>query len=297
MLVLITGASGRLAGVVDRTLRARKYTVTALDRAALDITHSRQVADVMKDLRPAVVINCSAYNDVDGAETNVRTAFSVNGVGPAVLADAALMFGTTLVHYSSDFVFDGKTAAPYAEDVPPSPLSTYGVSKLAGEVAVRRVPRHYILRVASLFGGTGTHGHRATVDYFAESMLLGRPVRAALDRMVSPSYADDVALATALLLERRAAFGIYHCINSGLDSWYGVAAEIAKALGISPIIEPVRATEFKSAAARPQFCALADRKLGTVGIQMPAWQSAVRRHITAVYSHRDSATPIAAMVV
>jgi dTDP-4-dehydrorhamnose reductase len=297
MHVVITGASGRLARVLGAALRSRKHTVTALDRAALDVTQARQVADVMKDLRPAAVVNCSAYNDVDGAETNVRTAFSANAVGPTVLAEAALISGAVLVHYSSDFVFDGKTAAPYFEDAPASPLSTYGVSKLAGEIAVRRVPRHYILRVSSLFGGLGTRGHRATVDYFAESMLLGRPVRAALDRMVSPSYADDVAIATALLLERQAPHGTYHCVNSGLDSWYGVAAEIGKVLGISPAIELARAAEMKSAAARPLFCALSNRKLDAVGISMPAWQSAIQRHIAASYGHRLAAAQTAAVAV
>jgi dTDP-4-dehydrorhamnose reductase len=297
MHVVITGASGRLARVLGATLRSRKHTVTALDRAALDITQARQVTDVMKDLRPAVVVNCSAYNDVDGAETNVRTAFSANAVGPAVLAEAALGSGAILVHYSTDFVFDGETAAPYCEDAPTSPLSIYGASKLAGEIAVRRVPRHYILRVSSLFGGSGTRGHRATVDYFAESILLGRPVRAALDRMVSPSYADDVAVATALLLERQAPHGTYHCVNSGLDSWYGVVAEIARVLGISPVIELVRAAQLKSAAARPHFCALSNRKLESAGISMPAWQSAIQRHIATSYNHRLATGQSAAVAV
>jgi dTDP-4-dehydrorhamnose reductase len=277
----VTGAKGRLGGAVRAELALAGHNVIALGRADLDITSTEQVGTVIGRLCPEAIVNCGAYNDVDRAEANQKTAFAVNADGPSLLADAAEAAGALLVHYGSDFVFDGAAAAPYVEDELPNPLNVYGTSKLSGESEVRRRCDHYILRVESLFGGSGARGHRATVDWIADKLLAGAVVHAVADRTVSPSYVPDVARATRMLLEDRAPLGTYHCVNSGFSSWYELAAEVARSLGITGRIEPVMAADLKTVAFRPRFCALSNRKLQAAGVDMPSWQSAIRRHLAA----------------
>ena len=149
--------------------------------------------------------------------------------------------GTLLVHYGTDFVFDGTASAPYVEDDPVNPLSVYGASKLAGEAEVRSVcPHHYILRVESLFGGAGVGGHRATIDYIADTLVAGSTVRAFVDRTVSPSYVPDVARATRELIARSGPHGTYHCVSTGMTTWYDIAQHIAVELGVHGHIEVAR---------------------------------------------------------
>jgi dTDP-4-dehydrorhamnose reductase len=284
MRILVTGAGGRLGGAVWAELASAGHTVAALGRSELDVTSAEQVRTTIARLCPEAIVNCSAYNDVDGAETNRESAFAINAHGPSVLAQAASATGAILVHYGTDFVFDGTAAEPYAEDDTPNPLSVYGASKLAGESAVRCVRGHYILRVESLFGGSGVAGRRATIDWIAARLLAGSVVHAVVDRTVSPSYVFDVVHATRTLLEYQAPFGTYHCVNSGFGTWYELAVEVACALGIAGRIEPVTVADLKTVASRPRFCALSNLRLYGVGVAMPSWQSAIRRHLPSVVS-------------
>ena len=279
MHILIVGAGGRLGRVLAADLAAHGHRVTAPERAALDVTNDSRVRAVLGTHRPDVVVNCSAYNAVDAAERDPAAAFALNAEAPERLAEAADAIGARLVHFSTDFVFDGHATQPYAEDAPASPLSVYGASKLAGEEAVRRLPSHYILRVESLFGGTGVRGHRATVDAITDTILAGGPVRAILDRTVSPSYADDVAQATRMLVESGALYGTYHCVASGHTNWYELAREIARQLDVDARIEPILAADLQTPARRPQFCALSNDKLRRLGLDLPSWQSALARHL------------------
>ncbi len=279
MRIVVTGADGRLGAVIVADLVAEGHQVTGLSLLDLDITDAEAVGGTIGALRPDAVINCSAYTAVDAAETDPTTAFAVNAVGPSLLALAADAAGAMLVHFSTDFVFDGRTDRPYTEDAAPHPLGVYGKSKLAGEDAVRKARRHYVCRLESLFGGSGFRGHVATIDQIALGIREGRVVRAMADRTVSPSYAVDVALAVRTLLDINAPYGIYHCVNSGYSTWVEVAKEIGARLGIVARIEPVLSTDFKTAVERPRFCALSNAKLFDLGIEMPTWQSAVRRHI------------------
>ena len=252
-----------------------------LSRNSLDITDGEAVHRVIVEARPDVVINCTAYNAVDAAETDSATAFAVNTQGPGLLARASNAVGATFVHFSTDFVFDGRSRTPYVEDDVVNPLSVYGASKLAGEVEVQReAEKHYILRVESLFGGEGVRNHRATIDYIAENLVSGAPVRAIVDRTVSPSYVPDIAWTTRELVERGPAHGIYHCVSSGMTTWYELAEFVAGHLGVSGRIEPLESSQLRAAAPRPQFCALSNEKLHRAGIALPNWQSAVTRHLS-----------------
>jgi dTDP-4-dehydrorhamnose reductase len=285
MRIVVTGAAGRLGATIADAFQRAGYQVTALSRSDLDICDVEQVSTVLDRLQPEAIVNCSAYNAVDAAEADAATAFAINARGPSLLAGAAESMGALLVHYSTDFVFDGETEQPYSEEEPANPLGVYGASKLAGENGVRSAPGHYILRLESVFGGSGTKGHRATVDQIADKVLAGVTVPALVDRTVSPSYVVDVANATRALIEGKAPYGTYHCVNTGCTTWFDLANEVVRQLGVRGSIEPVRATDFKTVARRPRFCALSNRKLVGLGIAMPTWQSALARHLVTRGAH------------
>ena len=182
MTTLVTGASGQLGLEISRRF-GRDGDVVAMTRAQLDITDHGAVLAAVARARPDVIVNCAAYNDVDGAETNPVTAMTVNGLAVRSLAAAARETGATLVHYSTDFVFDGQASRPYDECAEPAPQSVYASSKLLGEWFATGAPRHYVLRVESLFGGGAESPHPAgrrlgsTLDRIVDALLDGRPGR------------------------------------------------------------------------------------------------------------------------
>ena len=284
MKVLVTGAGGQLACAVTARMSA-VHQVVALTRAQLDVTRYRDVVDTVRAERPDVVINGAAYNDVDGAEDEPAAALAVNAFGVRALARAAATVDATLVHFSSDFVFDGSATEPYTETAAPNPQSAYAISKLLGEWFAPEA-RHYILRVESLFGGGlqhHAHGRQrgSSLDRIADAILAGKEVRAFSDRTVTPSYVDDVVDATSALLASGAPRGLYHCVGSGMGTWLEVSSHLAAALGRSAKIIPVTMASVSLKARRPQFCALSNTKLKSVGVTMPTWQDALGRYANA----------------
>jgi dTDP-4-dehydrorhamnose reductase len=274
--VLVTGAAGQLGSAIQRTFA--DHDVVPLTHADLDIADPRAVRRAVDDVRPAVIINCAAFNDVDGAEDAPTTALAVNAFAVRSLARAADDRGAVFVHYGSDFVFDGEASVPYKEEAEPGPRSTYASSKLLGDWFALDAARGFVLRVESLFGTEpGFRGRRGTLDTIVDSLQQGREVRVFTDRVVSPSYVEDVARATRFLLATGAAPGLYHCVNSGHGTWHEVAAEAARLLGITPRFKPVKMTEMTLRASRPRYCALDNTKLATAGFPMPPWQDAMRR--------------------
>ena len=278
--MLIVGAAGRLGTEMVRAFR--DSDVVAHTRASLDITDGPAVAGAIADAAPQLIVNCAAFNDVDGAESAPLDALSVNALAVRSLARAAAAVNATLVHFSTDFVFDGTAQEPYDERMPPSPRSTYAASKLLGEWFALDVPRALVLRVESLFGSrrewTGRHG---TLDAIVAGLEQGREVRVFTDRVVSPSYTPDVAAATRHLVETGAAPGLYHCVNAGMGTWYEVAAEAARLLGVTPRLVPVTMAQLQMKASRPRFCALSNRKLDATGFRMPTWSDALKRWLDA----------------
>ena len=152
-------------------------------------------------------------------------------------------------------------------------------SKLAGECAVRALPRHYVVRVASLFGGSSPTGQTATIDFMIDALVARRPVRALVDRTVTPSHVRDVASTTRALIERRAPFGTYHCVCSGSATWFDVASELARYLDADDLVQPARTADLKPAATRPAFGALSNQKLQALGVHLPFWQTALKDHL------------------
>jgi dTDP-4-dehydrorhamnose reductase len=275
--VLVTGANGQLGHVVVRTFAHRD--VVAMTRASLDIADPVAVATIVGECAPDVIINCAAFNDVDGAEDAPEAAFAANAFALRSLARAADGCGALLVHYSSDFVFDGAgRTAPYEETTPPSPRSVYAASKLTGEWFAGEAARAFVLRVESLFGlPRSWTGRRGTLDTIVDAMEEGRNVTLFTDRIVSPSYIEDVAAATRHLVESGAAPGLYHCVNSGQATWHEVALEAARRIGVTPDVTLTTTSAVQMKASRPRYCALANQKLEAAGFAMPVWQDALAR--------------------
>ena len=278
----MTGAGGQLGRTLARVF-ALECDVVPLARADLDLTDDAAVRATVAQMRPDVVLNCAASNAVDGAEDDPVTALAVNAFGVRSLALASADVDATLVHYGTDFVFDGTASEPYTEDDAVNPQSVYAMSKLLGEWFGEGA-RHYVLRVESLFGGAalepGADGRRlgSSLDRIADALIAGREVRAFVDRVVSPSYVDDVAAATLALVRAAPAYGLYHCVGSGHATWFDVARELAARLGAEPAVRGITLDELKLRAPRPRFCALSNRKLAAAGIEMPHWRDAVARY-------------------
>jgi dTDP-4-dehydrorhamnose reductase len=281
--VLVVGAAGQLGQTIVAALKDQWPTV-GLTRHDLDLTIAADVDRRVHELDPWVIVNCAGYNEVDKAEQEPVQALEANALAVMNLADAAARGGATLVHYSSDFVFDGETDRPYREDDEPAPRNVYAASKLLGEWFAADAARHYVLRVESLFGGDGPH--KSSLDRIIASIEAGKPVQAFIDRTVSPSYACDVAAATASILRTQPAVGIYHCVNTGAASWFEVATEVGRLAGGASPIEGITLADVELPAARPRYCALSNEKLRAAGIPMPRWQDALERYLQSIWQKK-----------
>jgi dTDP-4-dehydrorhamnose reductase len=278
--VLITGTHGQLGAAMVRAFAG--FEIAAHTRSTLNVTDPSAVDDAVKAAAPHLIVNCAAFNDVDGAEDRPADALAVNAFAVRNLARAAEEADARLVHYSTDFVFDGSATAPYTEDDRPSPRGTYAASKLLGEWFALEAPCAYVLRVESLFGSPAHWtGRRGTLDGMVAGLEQGREVRAFTDRIVSPGYVVDIAAATRHLVVSGAPPGLYHCVNSGQASWYDVAREVAALVGNEPRLVPVTMDQMKMKAPRPRYCALSVSKLASTGFVMPPWQDALRRWLAA----------------
>ena len=274
MRLMVTGAAGQLGSALVQ--RAATHTVVPFTRGQLDIGNEAAVRTAVAGARPDAIVNCAAYNDVDGAERDAGAALAGNAFGVLYLARAAKAAGATFVHYSTDFVFDGTHDRPYTEADPPAPMSTYGSSKLLGEWFAAEAPDAYVLRVESLFGGPRA---KSSIDKILASIQAGQPTRVFGDRTVTPSYVNDVVTVTEGILARRPPTGLYHCVNSGVTNWQGIAEEAARLLGREADIVSVRLADVKLVARRPLYCALSNAKLAGAGFELPSWQDALARYV------------------
>jgi dTDP-4-dehydrorhamnose reductase len=275
MRILVTGAAGQLGRAIIDAFGERAEVVP-LTHAALDITDRDQVARSVEREKPDVIVNCAAYNDVDAAESHVADALKGNALGVLALARAAAAAGATFVHYGTDFVFDGTATQPYVEEDAPSPQSAYGASKLLGEWFAADARAYYVLRVESLFGGPQ---RRSSIDRIVAALKEGSAARVFVDRTVTPSYVCDVADATWGLITGKAAHGLYHCVNTGVTTWYEVGRKVKEIVGGSGELVGIRTADVQMRAKRPQYCALANDKLRAAGISMPRWEQAIERHV------------------
>jgi dTDP-4-dehydrorhamnose reductase len=275
--LLITGAAGQLGQALIQAGARQDWAVAATDLPELDITDPRAVWGELTRQRPEVVINAAASTRVDDLESNPDEALRVNGLGPRNLAVACRRLGITLIHLSTDYVFDGAKPGPYVEWDATGPLSVYGRSKLLGEEWVRQqCPDHFIVRTAWLYGVPGPNFVTAILAR-GRSLGPGGELRVVQDQRGTPTSA--LALAPQLLaLAGTEAFGTYHATCQGETTWYEFAGLILRTAGLSAGVTPCTTAEFVRAAPRPANSVLENRLLQVSGLDlMPPWQEAYQQ--------------------
>ena len=267
---IVFGSSGQLGVELVRELNSRGYSTHGFERKAIDITDRELVEKTIADLDPEIVLNAAAYNQVDIAEHEPQAAFLANALAVRNLAIACRQSDAQLVHFSTDYVFDGTAGRPYTEEDPTHPLGAYAVSKLAGELyAQAYLERPLIIRTSGVFGPGGLKTARGN---FIELMLRlasapePHPIRVVEDHVASPAYAPVLAARTLDLLERNCA-GIYHVAGGVPISWFDYAKLIFDSAGLHPELQPTNEREYRTAAKRPKYSALSNGKMESEGVE------------------------------
>jgi dTDP-4-dehydrorhamnose reductase len=293
--IMLTGKNGQLGWELQRSLTPLGEVV-ALGSAELDLAEPDSIRKTVRAVRPDVIVNAAAYTAVDRAEQEPDLAMAINGTAPGILAQEAKRVSATLVHYSSDYVFDGAKPSPYTEDDAPNPLNVYGRTKLAGEQAIEEtgVP-HLILRTSWIYGARGKN-FLLTILRLAQEQ---RQLRVVADQVGTPNWSRTLAAATAQILAQcysprgtRAGFAernsIYHLSGSAHTSWYGLArAVVEEGLAWSgcdtPEVIPIGSVEDPTPAMRPKNSILANAKItDAFGLTMPLWHADVRRCVREI---------------
>ena len=279
--VVVFGCRGQLGVELIGVFEQRGYRVVGFDRSQVDIADGAQVESVFAAEDPAIVVNAAAYNQVDVAEKEPLPAMQTNGLAVRNLAMACRQSDARLVHFSTDYVFDGTAGRAYVEEDTTHPLGAYAVSKLAGEVYARAyLENPLIIRTCGVFGPGGRNTARGN---FVETMLRlaasGKPIRVVNDSVASPTYSPFLAVRAADLLERNLT-GIFHVGGGEAISWFDYAALIFRSAGLHPELKPTNEREFRTAARRPKYSALSNAKMERAGIEpLPPIETALRLYM------------------
>lgn len=299
--ILLTGKNGQIGSELARLLPSLGELV-AFARSELDLAEPPAIRAAIRNVRPMIIVNAAAYTGVDAAETDSATAHAVNAIAPAIIADEAKRIGTLLVHYSTDYVFDGFKSVPYEESDAAAPLNAYGRTKLAGEQAIRDSgASHLIFRTSWVYGLRGRNFLRTVLRLAAEKEDL----RIVCDQLGSPTWSRAIAEATTKALARlidqdaretvAGTFGTYHMSAAGQTSWFEFARTIleeaasasaninwlAEVTGGRPLIAsrllPISAAEYPAPAPRPEYSVLSNALLRkTFGLALPHWRTQLR---------------------
>jgi dTDP-4-dehydrorhamnose reductase len=274
---LLSGAGGQIGFELAKLLPAHGE-VSALDRASLDLADPDAIVETVRRLRPDIIVNAAAYTAVDRAETDADRAYAINSRAPAVLAEEAKRIGAVMIHYSTDYVFDGSSATPYVEDAPAHPLNVYGRSKLEGERAIAAVGgANLILRTSWVYGLRGQ-------NFLLTMRRLARErdeIRIVADQRGVPNWSREIARITATLVGQGSALaeraGLYHLSARGSASWFEFAAAIIGDVA-RPTLVPITTEEYPTPARRPAYGVLAPDKFeSTFGFALPDWRDLLRK--------------------
>lgn len=280
--ILITGSKGQLGSELRELLIADKsHNYHFTDLPQLDISNAKEVAEFLDSNQTDLIVNCAAYTAVDKAEDETEIAMQVNGVAPGILAGLAAARGITLIHISTDYVFDGKSSVPYNETSLTNPTGVYGKSKSLGESGIIKSGcRHIIIRTSWLYSAFGNNFAKTIIRLASERNSLN----VVFDQVGTPTYATDLAKVITEIIKReycgeavrRVAEGVYHYSNEGVCSWYDFAFEIVKLSGSQCNTEPVTSDKFPAKAKRPDFSVLDKSKIKSVmGITIPHWRESL----------------------
>ncbi len=275
--ILLIGSAGQLGFELARALPAHGEVV-ALDHAALDLANADAIVAAVRSARPQLIVNAGAYTAVDRAESEPDRAEAINARAPGILAEEASRVGAVLIHYSTDYVFDGESEAPYDEDAAPNPVNVYGRSKLEGERAIAAIGGvGVVLRTSWVYGLRGQ-------NFLTTMRRLGaerEELRIVADQVGSPNWTRSLATATAALASRgngdlSERAGLYHLSGSGSASWFEFARAIFAGAN-RPRVVPISTAEYPTAARRPRRSVLASDKFArTFGIALPPWEAMLR---------------------
>lgn len=281
MKILVIGAMGQLGHEIMQLSSESEHEFIFTDVKgdgekvmSLDITDEKQVSEAVAD-DVDVVINCAAYNEVDKAEDDEQAALELNEKAVALLAKAAVKADALLIHFSTDYVFDGKVNTPYTEEDAPCPVSAYGRSKLAGEKAVQESGcRYMIFRTSWLYSLTGRNFFKT----IATKCSSNSSIKVVIDQMGTPTHAYDLAFLVLHIIEsgKMDKTGLYHYSNEGTATWYDFAKEINDMLGYTCNVLPCRTGEFQTKAVRPCYSVLDKKKVKeTFGLEIPHWRESL----------------------
>ena len=278
--VLLIGADGMLGGELRERLE-KIYDVTGTTLQTLDICDREAVLAKAKEVNPDFIINCAAYTNVDGCETNYNLANRVNGLALENIADATKATNSTLIHISTDYVFDGKmdVEKAYTEDMEPAPVTAYGKTKLLGEENARKAEKYYILRTAWLYGLGGKN--------FVKTMLKLSETHDTLsvvcDQHGSPTCTTTLCEIIEAIMEKEPEYGVYHSTNEGFTTWYDFTRKIFELAGKSTKVNPVTSAEYKemnpASSDRPKNSQLSKEKLHKIDVYPKAWEKALEEYL------------------
>ena len=278
MRILILGAGGMLGS--ELAWEFASYQPVLWDKEELDITDEKAVREKISSLQPTVIINAAAYTNVDGAEENKELADKINHRAVGFIAQAAQLVGAKVVQISTEYVFAGDQKEGYDEDDKPDPLNVYGLTKYLGEQALMRLPLfYYIVRTSWLYGKAPQKGKPRGmnfIDTILHKARSGENLRVVNDQFGHPTFTKDLARGIHQLLLSKSPAGIYHLVNEGITSWYGLAAYVLQFMGIDAKIKPCSSADFPTAAARPHYAVLNNTKLPS----LRHWQEAVAEYLT-----------------
>lgn len=281
MRILLTGRNGQVGWELERALPVLGEVI-ATDRATLDLADFDAIRRVLRAAKPDVIVNAAAYTAVDKAESEPELAMRINGAAPGVLAEEAMGLGALLVHYSTDYVFDGALDRPYREDDAPAPINAYGAGKLAGEQAVRQSGcRYLVFRTGWVYGPRGNNFYRTIAQAARERPQL----RVVCDQFGAPTSSGEIARATARVLglslpALSAVSGTFHMTAGGETTWHGFAEAIVALEGLKTPVLAIRSDEYPTAARRPRNSRLDNARLNaTFGITMRGWRDGLARAI------------------
>jgi dTDP-4-dehydrorhamnose reductase len=278
MKIIIIGSTGQLGQDLMKTMQ-KDHEVIGLTHKNVEVADYKSV-QTLKEQKPNVIINTAAFHKTDQCEDEPLKTFSVNALGPKNVATVSKEINATTVFISTVYLFSGSKNQPYTEDDAPDPINTYGISKLAGELYTKQNPKHYIFRVASLFGTAGASGKGGN---FIETMIAkakkDEPITVVDDMWMSPTYTKDAAETIKKILELQLPFGTYHLTNKGKCTWFQFAQEIFKLTNLTPNLKPIKTSQLQTKAKRPLFSALKSTKLPKYNLEMRSWKEALRSYL------------------
>lgn len=278
MNITVIGSTGQFGTDLMKIL-SLEHDVIGLTHEDIDIADYDSCL-ILKKHQPEVIVNTAAFHKTDQCEKEPLKTFSVNALGARNVALISKEVDVTTVFISTDYVFNGTQNKPYVEYDEPFPLSTYGISKLAGEHFTRQNPKHYTLRIASVFGPAGARGKGGN---FVETMITkaknNETINVIDDMWMSPTYTKDAASILKGILELQLPFGTYHATNKGYCSWYQFAKEIFHIAGLNPVLNPIKTDPHYGAARRPRFSALRSEKLFLHRLEPRGWKEALRAYL------------------